>query len=356
PKRLPPPSLVEPVDDDGKVCCDESSSSPTSSSSFSADSVVNVAGADDNTEASGSPRESEKQEPGPLIREGHRVDLPIDPPGVKFSFRTFFKYTGPGWLMSLAYLDPGNLEADLQAGAFTGFQMLWVLLLAHIAGLLLQICACRIGAATGESLAENCRRGYSRKVSNVLWIMSEIAIIGSDIQEVVGTATAFHVLFGIDMWIGVLITAADTLTFLFIQIFHGMRVMEAFIFILIMVMMGCFFANMAITSPPAVEVAKGFIPQVSSYAIMQLVGIVGAVIMPHNLYLHSALVQSRKIDKNNHEFVRQANKYLTLDACSSILVSFIINMAVVCSFAYGMFSVHCARMSNGPLACLSSPQ
>ncbi|KAF4745010.1 hypothetical protein FOZ63_017925, partial [Perkinsus olseni] len=174
--------------------------------------------------------------------------------------------------------------------------------------------------------------------------------------EVVGTATAFHVLFGIDMWIGVLITAADTLTFLFIQIFHGMRVMEAFIFILIMVMMGCFFANMAITSPPAVEVAKGFIPQVSSYAIMQLVGIVGAVIMPHNLYLHSALVQSRKIDKNNHEFVRQANKYLTLDACSSILVSFIINMAVVCSFAYGMFSVHCARMSNGPLACLSSPQ
>lgn len=299
PARLPPP----PED------VTTSSSSDSSSCSFSTGSAVNVAGAEDNTEASQSPRESQKDdEPGPLIRDGHQIAIPIDPPGVKFSIRTFFKYAGPGWLMSLAYLDPGNLEADLQAGAFTGFQLLWVLLLAHIAGLLLQICACRIGAATGESLAENCRRGYSRRVSNILWIMSEIAIIGSDIQEVIGTATAFHVLFGIDMWVGVLITAADTLTFLFIQIFHGMRVMEAFIFILIMTMMGCFFANMAITAPPAVEVAKGFIPNVSSYAVMELVGIVGAVIMPHNLYLHSALVQSRKIDKNNHEFVKQANK------------------------------------------------
>nr|ACE80695.1 natural resistance-associated macrophage protein isotype II [Perkinsus marinus] len=346
PARLPPP----PED------VTTSSSSDSSSCSFSTGSAVNVAGAEDNTEASQSPRESQKDdEPGPLIRDGHQIDIPIDPPGVKFSIRTFFKYAGPGWLMSLAYLDPGNLEADLQAGAFTGFQLLWVLLLAHIAGLLLQICACRIGAATGESLAENCRRGYSRRVSNILWIMSEIAIIGSDIQEVIGTATAFHVLFGIDMWVGVLITAADTLTFLFIQIFHGMRVMEAFIFILIMTMMGCFFANMAITAPPAVEVAKGFIPNVSSYAVMELVGIVGAVIMPHNLYLHSALVQSRKIDKNNHEFVKQANMYLTVDACCSILISFIINMAVVCSFAYGMFSLHCARMPKGPFACLSSP-
>ncbi|KAF4670729.1 hypothetical protein FOL47_001878 [Perkinsus chesapeaki] len=338
---VPAPATLPPPAEGGF----EESSPSSTTTTFSTGSLVNVnAGDDDTTMASQSPKEksgmSDDEDPGPIIREGHRVDLPIDPPGVKFSFRTFFKYTGPGWLMSLAYLDPGNLEADLQAGAFTGFQLLWVLFLAHVAGLMLQICACRIGAATGESLAENCRRGYSRKVSNILWIMSEIAIIGSDIQEVVGTATAFHVLFGIDMWIGVLITAADTLTFLFIQIWHGMRVMEAFIFILIMVMMGCFFANMAITSPPAVDVAKGFIPEVSSYAIMQLVGIV---------------VQSRNIDSKNHEMVRQANKYLSIDACSSILISFIINMAVVCSFAYGMFSEHCARKSNGPLACLSSP-
>mmetsp|Transcript_19290 Transcript_19290/g.16519 ORF Transcript_19290/g.16519 Transcript_19290/m.16519 type:complete len:214 (+) Transcript_19290:110-751(+) len=172
----------------------------------------------DTTMASQSPKEksgmSDDEDPGPIIREGHRVDLPIDPPGVKFSFRTFFKYTGPGWLMSLAYLDPGNLEADLQAGAFTGFQLLWVLLLAHIFGLLLQVLACRIAAVTGVHLAEHCRARYPRSTATILWIMAEIAIIGSDIQEVLGTAIAFRVLLNIPLWAGTLITAVDTLTFL----------------------------------------------------------------------------------------------------------------------------------------------
>ncbi|KAF4665053.1 hypothetical protein FOL47_004804 [Perkinsus chesapeaki] len=284
------------------------------------------------------------------------VVIPVDPPGVKFSFRTFFKYTGPGWLMSLAYLDPGNLEADLQAGAFTGYQMLWVLLLAHIFGLLLQVLACRIAAVTGVHLAEHCRARYPRSTATVLWIMAEIAIIGSDIQEVLGTAIAFRVLLNIPLWAGTLITAVDTLTFLTLHLFHGIRVLEAFIFVLILTMMICFFVDMGISAPPAEDIFKGFIPLVASYAVMQMVGLIGAVIMPHNLYLHSALTRSRQIDRSEERNIKQANKYFLIDSTSSLSVSFLINLAVVSAFAHGMFSRQCATLQNGPLACLASPE
>lgn len=250
-------------------------------------------------------------EPSELpVRTGKekQVEIPIDPPGVKFSFRTFCKYAGPGWLMSLAYLDPGNLEADLQAGAFTGFQLLWVLLLAHIVGLILQILSSRLAAVTGKHLAEHCRARYPKWTATVLWIMTEIAIIGSDIQEVLGTAIAFKVLLNIPLWAGTLITAVDTLTFLTLHLLHGIRVLEAFIFILILTMMACFFIDMAISAPPAVDIFKGFIPMVASYATMQMVGLIGAVIMPHNLYLHSALTGSRKIDRSEERNIQQANK------------------------------------------------
>ena len=143
------------------------------------------------------------------------IDVPMEEPGTRcFSWKVLWAYTGPGFLMSIAYLDPGNLEADLQSGAYSGYQLLWMLLASTLSGLLLQILAARLGVVTGKNLAEVCRSEYSRPVSFVLWIMTEIAIIGSDIQEVVGSAIAFHILFGWPLAVGCIVTGLDAFTFL----------------------------------------------------------------------------------------------------------------------------------------------
>merc|ERR1719174_3491346 len=128
--------------------------------------------------------------------------MPCDPAETSFSCATFMKYAGPGWLMSLAYLDPGNLESDLQNGAFAGYALIWVLFFCTLAGLILQMLAARLGTVTGHHLATVCRMHYSETTSRTIWLMTEIAIIGSDIQEVVGTSIALNVLFGIPLWVG----------------------------------------------------------------------------------------------------------------------------------------------------------
>ena len=257
--------------------------------------------------------------------------------------RKFFKYTGPGWLMSLAYLDPGNLEADLQAGAYTGYQLLWVLLLAHVIGFVMQVLAARLGAVSGKHLAEVCREKYPRGVSIVLWVMTELAIIGSDVQEVVGTAIALQVLLGIPMWAGVLITAADTFTFLAVHYLKGVRAIEVIIFALIMIMMTCFFINFGIISPSAGDVFSGFLPSnMRHYAVLQAVAIIGAVIMPHNIYLHSALVTEKNcVDRTDKKAIKEANFYFTLDSAIALTVSFVVNLALLSSFASGFFSDTC---------------
>ena len=208
---------------------------------------------------------------------------------------TLWKFTGPGWLMSIAYLDPGNLEADLQSGAYAGYQLLWMLFWATIGGLLLQVLAARLGVVTGKNLAQMCRLDYPRPVSIVLWLMTETAIIGSDIQEVVGSAIAIKLLFGIPLWGGCLITGLDTFTFLIIHAF-GVRKLEAFFAALIFTMMVCFFINFGWTKPVwgggPWEVDGGgimlgtIVLTVDDFAVIQAVGILGAVIMPHNIYLH----------------------------------------------------------------------
>ncbi|KAF4694634.1 hypothetical protein FOZ60_007600 [Perkinsus olseni] len=292
------------------------------------------------------------------IARGRVVVCPVDAlPSdekrrAKFSMRTFFRYAGPGWLMSLAYLDPGNLEADLQSGVYTGFQLSWVMLLAHAVGLLLQCLSARLGFVTGKSLAQHCRQGYGPRTGTILWILTEIAIIGSDIQEVLGSAVAFRLLFGIPLWMGCVITAADTFTFLAAQYLHGTRVLEGFVVSVIMIMCACFFANLDIVKPEPISVALGFIPSVASYAVVQMVGVVGAVIMPHNIYLHSALISStRRIDRWNPRALEQANVYFSLDAGVALVVSFFINTAIMTSFAQGFFSPHCATNPSGTLGC-----
>ena len=153
-----------------------------------------------------------------------------EPPA--FSWSLFFAYTGPGWLMSIAYVDPGNLESDLQAGAFSKYQLLWVLLSSTLIGLLFQVLAVRLGAVTGRDLAETCRLNFSSTESKTLWLMTQVAIIGSDIQEIVGSAVAFRVLFGLPLWAGCLLTGLDTLSFLMIH-YLGVRKLEAFFGVLI---------------------------------------------------------------------------------------------------------------------------
>ncbi|CAM9921466.1 unnamed protein product, partial [Pylaiella littoralis] len=270
--------------------------------------------------------------------------VPDEPEGKWVHWPTLAAYVGPGFLVCIAYLDPGNLEADLQTGAYTGFQLLWVLLLAHILGLVLQSLTARLGVVTGTHLADVCRTHYNRPAALLLWVMMEIAIIGSDIQEVLGSAIGLQILFGIPLWVGCLLTALDTFTFLFIHVF-GVRKLEALFMLLVSVMTVAFFVDFFISPPSAADVAEGFFFQAESYARVPALGLIGAVIMPHNLYLHSALVLSRVVDRTNTRKLWEATKYYTFDTAIALLVAFLINLAVVSTFAKQFYDETCATAS-----------
>jgi natural resistance-associated macrophage protein len=279
-----------------------------------------------------------------------------------FSWRTFWAYTGPGWLMSMAYLDPGNLEADLQSGAYAKYELLYVVLLSTIVGGLYQILAARLGTCTGKHLAQLCRDEYSPKVSFCLWIMTELAIIGSDVQEVLGSAIAFEILFSLPLWAGCILTGLDTLTFLAIhQIDHksdnttnkvvvtkkSANYLEMFFMGLIGTMCVCFFVDFGLSEPNGKEIAQGiFVPEMKERNIMQAVGTIGAIIMPHNIFLHSALVQSRHINPYHHEKIKEANLYFGMEAAVALCVSFFINAAVICVFAGTFYSTECASLTS----------
>ncbi|KAI4827622.1 hypothetical protein KUCAC02_031006 [Chaenocephalus aceratus] len=259
-----------------------------------------------------------------------------------FSFRKLWAFTGPGFLMSIAYLDPGNIESDLQSGAKAGYKLLWILLGATIIGLLLQRLAARLGVVTGMHLAEVCNRQYSTVPRVMLWVMVELAIIGSDMQEVIGCAIALNLLSvgRIPLWAGVLITITDTFVFLFLDK-YGLRKLEAFFGFLITVMALSFGYEYVVAAPDQTKLLKGmFIPYCDGCGSVQLeqaVGIVGAVIMPHNIYLHSALVKSRDIDRKNKNEVKEANKYYFIEATIALFISFLINVFVVAVFAEAFY-------------------
>eukprot|EP01084_Bolivina_argentea_P292634 503116_1 len=272
-------------------------------------------------------------------------NIPDEPPGYYFSFKTLMAYLGPGYLISIAFLDPGNLEADLQAGAYTGLQLLWVLLVAHIVGFVLQGLSARLGVVTGKHLAVICREGYPRVVYIVLWIMMELAIIGSDIQEVLGSAIALNILTGAPLWLGCIVTVLDTFIFLLLHI-YGIRKLEALFMALVGVMTIAFCANFFVDSPPSRVIFSGFVPRFKQYAAVQALGLIGSVIMPHNLYLHSALVLSRKLNRADPRKLREANKYYIIDAFLALAVAFIINLAVVATFANQFYDETCATAST----------
>ncbi|KAM9010880.1 natural resistance-associated macrophage protein 1 isoform 1-T1 [Ara ararauna] len=283
------------------------------------------------------------QHPGTLDQTylDERISIPKGG-GPGFSFRKLWAFTGPGFLMSIAYLDPGNVESDLQCGAVAGFKLLWVLLWATILGLLCQRLAIRLGVVTGKDLGEICYLYYPKVPRVLLWLMIEIAIIGSDMQEVIGTAIAFSLLSAgrIPLWGGVLITIVDTLFFLFLDK-YGLRKLEAFFGLLITIMALTFGYEYVMVRPGQVEVLKGiFLPYCLGCGreeLLQAVGIVGAIIMPHNIFLHSSLVKTRDIDRSKKEAVQEANMYFLTESCLALFISFLINLFVMAVFGEAFY-------------------
>ncbi|KAG6481960.1 hypothetical protein ZIOFF_058584 [Zingiber officinale] len=270
-----------------------------------------------------------------------------------FSWRKLWQFTGPGFLMSIAFLDPGNLEGDLQAGAAAGYSLLWLLLWSTAMGLLVQLLSARLGVASGRHLAELCREEYPRWATVALWLMAELALIGADIQEVIGSSIAIKILSGgvIPLWAGVVITALDCFVFLFLEN-YGVRKLEAFFAVLITTMAVSFAIMFGQAKPSGKELLIGsyieiftgiIVPKLSTSTIRQAVGIVGCIIMPHNVFLHSALVQSRRVGDENNRHLREAMRYYSIEATVALVISFFINVSVTTVFAKGFYGTDIAN-------------
>lgn len=256
-----------------------------------------------------------------------------------FSWRKLWLFSGPGFLMSIAFLDPGNLEGDLQAGAVAGYSLLWLLMWATGMGLIIQLLAVRVGVATGCHLAELCREEYPLWSRLILWVMAEIALIGADIQEVIGSAIALKILTNgaLPLWAGVLITGLDCFTFLFLEN-YGVRKLEALFGVFISLMAISFAWMFGETKPSGKELLLGLlIPRINSNAVKQAVSVVGCIIMPHNIFLHSALVQSRMVDTTRKGRVQEALNYFSIESSFALFISFIINVFVTTVFAKGFY-------------------
>ncbi|XP_010530206.1 PREDICTED: metal transporter Nramp5-like [Tarenaya hassleriana] len=244
-------------------------------------------------------------------------------------WRKFLTFVGPGFMVSLAYLDPGNLETDLQAGANHKYELLWVVLIGLVFALIIQSLAANLGVTTGKHLSEICKAEYPKFVKYCLWFLAELAVIAADIPEVIGTAFALNILFHVPVWSGVLLTGLSTLLLLGLQR-YGVRKLEMLIAILVLVMAACFFGEMAYVKPPAKEVINGmFVPTLNGQgAVADAIALLGALIMPHNLFLHSALVLSRKVP-NSVGGINNACRFFLIESALALFVAFLINVAVV---------------------------
>ncbi|KAK6246254.1 NRAMP family - like 6 [Theobroma cacao] len=252
-----------------------------------------------------------------------------DPDHEKPGWRKFLSFVGPGFLVSLAYLDPGNLETDMQAGANHGYELLWVVLIGLVFALIIQSLAANLGVSTGKHLSELCKAEYPVLIKYCLWLLAELAVIAADIPEVIGTAFALNILFHVPVWAGVLCTGLSTLLLLSLQR-YGIRKLEMLIAVMVFVMAACFFGEMSYVKPPATGVLKGmFVPKLSGQgATGDAIALLGALVMPHNLFLHSALVLSRKVP-NSVRGINAACRYFLIESGFALFVAFLINVAVV---------------------------
>src|SRR5208283_4007948 len=227
-------------------------------------------------------------------------------------WRRMFAFSGPAYLVSVGYMDPGNWATDLEGGARFGYRLLWVLVMSNGMAILLQTLAARLGIVSGRDLAQACRETYPRPVTLAMWVLCEIAIAACDLAEVLGAAIALNMLFHIPLLIGVILTGADTLLLLAFQSF-GIRTIEAFILALISVIAACFCIEVFWAKPDWPNIFDGLLPRLNNNSLYLAIGILGATVMPHNLYLHSALVQTRTIG-HDEKSKRAACRFNLIDS------------------------------------------
>jgi manganese transport protein len=264
----------------------------------------------------------------PSLPESHHTILV--PRGVSF-WRKALAFAGPGYMVAVGYMDPGNWATDLAGGARFGYLLLSVILISNLMAILLQALALKLGIVTGRDLAQACRDHYSRPVSFALWVLCEIAIAACDLAEVIGSAIALNLLFGIPLIWGVCLTALDVLLILLLQN-KGFRYLEAFVIALVATIGICFAVELVMARPDVAAVLQGLVPRteiITNPAMLYIaIGILGATVMPHNLYLHSSIVQTRKV-LPDVESKREAIRFATLDSTVALLFAFFINAAIL---------------------------
>ena len=238
-----------------------------------------------------------------------------------------FAFAGPAYLVSVGYMDPGNWATDLEGGARFGYKLLWVLIMSNAMAVLLQTLSARLGIVRGRDLAQACRETYPRAVNLALWGLCEIAVAACDLAEVIGAAIGLNLLFHIPLLAGVLITSADTLLLLWFQSF-GIRTIEAVVLGLIAVIGACFLVEMFWAKPAAADLLTGLVPHLDGSSLYVAIGIIGATVMPHNLYLHSALVQTRHIG-DSEAAKRTACRYNFIDSVVALNGALLVNAGIL---------------------------
>jgi manganese transport protein len=275
---------------------------------------------------------------GPLTRiAANEVSLPEAhgtvpvPVGAGFFWKKMLAFAGPGYLVAVGYMDPGNWATDLAGGARYGYTLLSVVFISNLLAVLLQALAARLGIASGRDLAQACRDHYSRRTTVALWVLAEIAIAATDLAEVIGSAIALNLLFGLPLVIGVCLTSTDVLIVLYLQ-HHKFRYVEALVVLLIAGIAAAFALELVYSRPDLVAVAHGFLPTSGLFHDREMlyvaVGILGATVMPHNLYLHSSIVQTRKYG-DSHESRGEAVSFAVLDSTIALTSALFINGAIL---------------------------
>ncbi len=259
------------------------------------------------------------------------VHASIDVPRTASFIKKFLAFAGPGFLVAVGYMDPGNWATDLAGGAQFGYMLLSVVMLSNIMAIVLQALSVKLGVVTGRDLAQACRDHYSPPVAFGLWILAEIAIAATDLAEVIGSAVALQLLFNIPLLLGVLLTALDVIIVLFLN-HKGFRMVESIVVGLIVMITLCFTIELIFARPDWAGVARGFVPSAeivaNPAALYIAIGILGATVMPHNLYLHSSIVQTRRF-AHTSEGKREAIKFATLDSTIALTGALFINAAIL---------------------------
>ncbi|KAK9818795.1 hypothetical protein WJX74_001097 [Apatococcus lobatus] len=361
----PAPSSAEDLDCNllgAKCATSDSSAEPkfsgeATAASHSVEDVGNTAEARPSTADTGPtaphstlcvPSEDSSEETAMLLGWRYANKMPSLPEvhgSVKFPgpgshwTRKFAAFVGLGFMVSVGYMDPGNWATDLAAGSSYGYKLLIVILLSNFCAMFLQFLSLKLGVVAERDLAQACRDAYPKWICYILWFLAEVAIAATDLAEVIGSATALYLLFNLPLWAGVLITSVDVLVLLVFGM-HNIRLLELFVFMLCALIAAIFAYELGVVNPNWKDVGKGFIPRkeilTDAEILYTAIGILGATVMPHNLYLHSSIVQSRAYQRSL-KGKQMAIKYGAIDSTMSLSVAFFINAAILILAAAAFF-------------------